>query len=877
MLIACALVGPMPLAPSDGTFVSSRIEDRVVKRFDFDERKLGNYELTPMNWRQIVKPGYPRFLEPRIDADVGHDAPPSFKLGLCGGSLACRYLAKDIPVHPDSDYRITVWIRASRVTYAGAYVSACFLDHALQRIDESCVRSVAVRGPREDEAWHEVSVLLRGGHEKARWIGLSCHLEQPASGSAGTDELRPIERRDPNGVAWFDDITVLRLPRVSMRMEAAGGVFAADEQAACVVRVADVDGRGLSASLDVLDDDRRIIASQDVPIVAQDGEMCAAELGRLSPGRYVARLIVSASGGPIASHERPFVQLGPDLAKRRGRRGGFGLLIDPAKSVDLRAIDRLVGLLSPDFVKVPLWRSDLGDDSAAASGKPISEWVRSFAMRGTAIVGVLASPPASLTEQIGQRRLTIMDVLTSRSDFWHPYLEFLFARYGERVHAWQIGADDATGLGDPERIGQALDRVRDDMRPLVGSLQLAVPQDAVVRTLSGRIDTEIESVYVGAHIHADRIDEQLGATPAGVRRWATLEPLDPARYSRQSRFRELARRIVMALQAGAETVFIPQPWSIEGEGADAEMSPSEDFMVFRTLRQSLAGLTPMGRVWLDHGVSAWLFGDPETDDGAMVVWTDGDEESPRVLVTDIAPSAKAVDLWGNPSEGRAAKDELEFALGSLPIVLAPVAPSRVRTMASFAVNPTDVTPTIEEQRATVSLRNGGAKRMVGRLRLMAPPSWRVTPSTLAVDVPPGSEWKAPLTLRLPSNQAAGPYVLVGRFSGADQESTDLTIRAPIFVRSADLDVNVLTRMEGRGLRIMQRVTNLSGRTLDLQSLLIAPNRPRQIRTIQHLVAGQSVVREYQIEDGADLSDRCIRVSVEQIDGPLRHHDVIKIK
>ncbi len=272
-----------------------------------------------------------------------------------------------------------------------------------------------------------------------------------------------------------------------------------------------------------------------------------------------------------------------------------------------------------------------------------------------------------------------------------------------------------------------------------------------------------------------------------------------------------------------------------------------------------------------------MFGDAKADEGALVVWTDGDEESPRRLLTDAVPVAKAVDLWGVPSEGRRALGGKEFTLGSMPIVLAPVAPSRVRTMASFSLSPTNVTPTIEEQRVTLSLRNQGPKRMVERLRLVVPPSWRITPSQVSIDVPSGQEVKTALSLRLPSNQAAGAQVLVGLFSGAEGDEPHYTLRTPIFVRSIELDVKVLTRVEGRGLRVVQRVTNLSERTLNLRGLLIAPNQPRQVCSIKQLIAGQSAVREYQIENGASLADRFIRVSVEQVDGPLRHHDVIKVE
>jgi hypothetical protein len=244
---------------------------------------------------------------------------------------------------------------------------------------------------------------------------------------------------------------------------------------------------------------------------------------------------------------------------------------------------------------------------------------------------------------------------------------------------------------------------------------------------------------------------------------------------------------------------------------------------------------------------------------------------------DAAPFAKAIDLWGVSSEGRRVDSGKEFTLGPMPIVLAPVSPKRVRTMASFAVSPANLTPAIEEQRATVSLHNDGPNRMVGFLRLKAPGSWRITPREATLDLLPGQSATIAVSLRLPSNQAAGDFILEGRYQGAAGPEEHWSLRAPIFVGSSELDVKALARSDGVGLRVVQRVTNRSRRMLNLRSLLIAPQQPRQVRTISGLAAGQSVVREFQIDNATALKDRFIRISVEQVDGPIRHNDVIKVE
>ena len=41
---------------------------RVVRRFDFDERRFGNYDPVPMRWKQGDQAGFPPYLEGKFDA-----------------------------------------------------------------------------------------------------------------------------------------------------------------------------------------------------------------------------------------------------------------------------------------------------------------------------------------------------------------------------------------------------------------------------------------------------------------------------------------------------------------------------------------------------------------------------------------------------------------------------------------------------------------------------------------------------------------------------------------------------------------------------------------------------------------------------------------
>src|SRR5437588_4841363 len=205
--LAPLLVAALAQSSSD-PLITSRIERRVVKSFDFDETSLGNFESGPMNWARHVGQGFPRYLAGRFDRNLGHAAAPSLRLSLMGGNVGTVYEGRDIPVHPRSDYRVVAWVRPDRLKYARAYFTACYLDRAMQKIESSERRSVPIGGDGNSD-WHEIVIDLPGGTDDARWIGLGCWVLQPEQ---PPEQPRPIRLEDMSGGAWFDDVTVLRLP-----------------------------------------------------------------------------------------------------------------------------------------------------------------------------------------------------------------------------------------------------------------------------------------------------------------------------------------------------------------------------------------------------------------------------------------------------------------------------------------------------------------------------------------------------------------------------------------------------------------------------------------------------------------------------------------
>lgn len=881
LVVACA-AGPVwadpPPPERDGGLITSRIEKRVLKAFDFDERKLGNYETMPRGWRQIREPAYPRFLTPRFDVEVGHTAPPSFRFTLAGGSLGATYLARDIDVYPDAEYQVVCWIRSVGLVHARARLTACYMDHAFHKIVESETASACVGGKGQNDAWVQVSIRLPAGFEKARWIGLSCLVEQSAHSSMAPDDLRPIDHRDVRATVWFDDIVVLRLPRVSLEAGGPAGLFASDAPAECVARVADITAQDVSAKLEVVDGEGRTLQSHAMPVVGLEEAGVKLSFGKLSAGWYKAVLSADVGEGIVLKREQPFVQLSPDLQTPPGPGVGFGLILDDPVATDPRVCERLLSVAACGILKIPLWRRDLDDAAVLNGDSSLNQLLGNLRGRGVTLVGVLEEPPDSLARLCGHPKLSLMEVLSRPPEQWRPYLAFVSAHYGRQFAAWQVGADDDSVTGEGAMLARAVANVRAELKPLIGSAELAVPRPiSVAEGAAGFPEAEIVSVRVPQYALRDLIAKPsagAGEQPS-PRKWAVVEPLPAGRYGRRSRLSTLARGMVVARVSGYETVFVRQPWSVTGPSDETIVSPEEDLIVIRTLSQALGGLQPVTAVWLGYGLRAWLFADAAGTQGVIVAWAEGEgDDQPVRASVDLGSEARQIDLWGNVTELSARSEGVEVVVGEAPTIIAQVRPSRIRTLASFGMCESALQAGIDRQRRVVTLTNPQSIRLHGTLALDPPAGWRIKPMKRAIDLGPGEEARVEVDVLVPTNQAVGGFVLGGRLSAEGEEPFELSLMAPVSVESAGLDVTVLTRREGTGVEVFQRVTNRTQEHLNLRSLLIAPDCPRQSRPIRNLPPGDTAIRRYRIENAGRLVGKAMRISAEQISGPLRHNALI---
>lgn len=838
---------------------------RLVRVFDFDEKPLGNFEPIPMQWTRHYEWGFPQHLEATFDADVGHRAPPSFRMKLNGGSIAFHYRARTIEIIPTSDYVVLAYVRTEGLRRARAFLSAAMMDRTGSLIEGSEVFSERVGGEGDDSSWHRLSVTLPGGVRNARYIAISLWLAQP-----GAERVPPRgtpssadQIEDIHGAAWFDDIEIYRLPRVRLATGLPGNVFYHDCRPALLALVGDADGAGLDARLTVRDADATAIWSTTLAISPpQQPDPRPVELPPLGPGVYTAELAVSAATGLLSLRTVRFAVLSARLPPEQSAEAseGFGLTVSRISPEAVSDQFRLIQELGVKWLKVPVW-SPQGRQAMdrAAERQGLEEHLTRLAGPGREIVGGLGFDVGE-----GSALGTLLDVLDGSSAAWKPSLAYLWSVYGGLVHWWQVGADDDDAVVWDARLAGTAARLREHMREFVTTPLLAMPTSAWAQPDSRRFDGDqaalAESVFVSCRIPPSEIASALGGRGRGAALWVTIEPLPVGRYPRTERAADLVKRLVGAKAAGPAAIFFREPWGPEGE----TLAPTDDYLVYRTLADALGGTEYIGRVELGARAECHAF--DRGGKATLVAWDDYAPPEGREHWIALEPGAWQADPWGRVRKLPMQEGESPVQIGRMPTIVGSLPTWLVRLRQGLHLNPSHVEASLEPHGASLRFANPFREPISGDVRIVAPAGWEVRPTRFNFALAPGATCTQDLTLRFPLYESAGHKVLLAELQ--IEANRQYRVRLPVWFELGLNGVEVATFAQRTGQQIVvrQTVTNRTTEVLHFYSYLAPADRERLNRVIANLQPGQTVTRDYVLDDAAGLSGRRMRIGLREVGG-----------
>ncbi len=852
--------------PADRPPIAGR---RIVAQFDFNDRPPGFDQPFPPFWKQHRAAGFPFYLEGRYDEKFGHEAAPSFRLQLDGGSLAYRYDERTIAVRTASDYVISGWVRSEGLRNARAYITAYYMDRKGQTIEGTERRSALVGGSGEITDWQHIFVALPGNVSESRYIGIVLWLTQSRIWRGGPEPLREIVTEDVRAAAWFDDITVYRLPRVALRTARPGQVFDEDERVELQTEISDPDGLNLLARLHVFAADGREILNRRVPIHTEQGDRAESiYLDQLDPGVYYADLLVSTEDNvPLVRRSLRFARVlsrvSPPVAA--GRR--WGVILEDVEPALLAGQRRLLQQLHTEFVKVPVWRARQALAGSNRAQEIVDRYLEAIIESYAEPIAVLCNDLSHADRVLAPGLDSILDLFSEDPLAWKPLIASTWSRYAGLTHVWQVGQDgDETLAADP-RLNEILPVLTREMMPIIGQPQLADVTLANYHQDTPRT-ADYRSITIPAAIAPDDIHRYLPPSVEGPpeRIWVTVEGLED-HYPRELRLADLSKRLAEAYFLNLGGVFIKAPWQGRIRLLDAQVDPTEDFIVFRTIADVLGGASPVSRTHIDGRARCLVF-----DRNGMAILFVWDEQAPPEGVEHfvcLSEDAEQVDLWGRRLPVPTVGSRQVVRIGPMPTFIVHTPTWLVEFRRQFAVEPMLVEASFKERRCRVVFRNTFHEPISGLLRLTPPENWEIRPFRLPFSLQPGEQFSQEIEVHFPLNAEAGIKAFAGEFTVDAERRYRFVEPAWFELGLKNLDLNTTIYRAGSRAIVRLTLSNLTEQAVSFDGFVIAPGRQRVNRPFPNILPGQSVTKEFAVEQADSLRGRKIRVGFNEIEGSYR--------
>lgn len=845
---------------------------RLVYRFDFDERDEGNFESLPMHWRKVGGEGFPRFSEGGFDPEVGRSAPPSFHIQTNGRNAAYWYAGEGVAVRPNSAYLVVGYVRPDLLISSRACLSAYYLDRQQLPIAGTQVFSCLVGEDSAAEAWQRVEMHLPPAPASAQCIGLTAWVVQASVWDRRTRPHRHLELPDVGGGAWFDDITVYRMPSVTLTTASLANIFVAPEEPTLQITVADIDAVGMEAFLAVRSAAGNLVYDDKVPVqTTEHVQAIPLRLAGLEPGLYEAALSIQAGPDTTLTRRLRFARLAPLVNPGAGVARHFGMALDADVPLDPPVARTMLAALGVGAVKIPVWGQSTLPALAAADGGASDELLNDLVNARVSLTGVFGAPPAELIESAGSFARPLLAILSDDPAGWRSQLTAVVASYASVFRVWQVGADgDLAVVGDPALV-PALRNLRDEMVPLINTVYLSAPGDIGTVTQGTFPPAEELTLLISRDVHHEWIASYLEQRRDLDYQWlsAYVETGPAETYRRLPFLADFAKRIIRTRHAGVGTTYVPQLWHSRPTMTGPVTEPTEQYIAYRTIIDLLGDLAPGPETSVAAGVEAIPFHDVNTS--VLVLW---DPEAPpegSVYELQLGSARRQIDLWGRATPLPPTADgRQEVRVFAEPTFVEGVDRWVLDFIAGMGISPDEAELSLIPMTHTVRLRNSGSRQLAGRVLLQTPSSWEVKPREFGFRLSPQSTLEQPVEIRYSHNEPAGTK----RFDAVIDFDTEpkLHLEVPLALQLGikDVDVWAFALLEGDRLVLRHGITNRSARPLNFRSFATVPGRSRQCRVVASLAPAATTTTEYRFDNAAALSGRTVRLDLHEVDGPRSH-------
>ncbi len=873
--------------------LSAATEDgRVIHRFDFEERDDGNFEDLPMFFERSEGVGMPHWAGGRLVIDRARSGQHSFRLDINGGSSAYRVGRRVLEAVPQARYRIDAYVSTTQLEFARARINVFFMDEAGEVLSTSMRQSVPVASPGGADGWIPISVEAYSEDPEVKWIGFELGLLQPGAG--GVDAGGRVEddallrfRQDVRGSAWFDDVTVSRIPQIRVSESGRAGIFSAKAPVVLELEVVDARASDLQSFGRAFDASGKEVWAQPghasrIRIADSRAEIIYSfSMGVLPPGVYTAVLRVSGAGTQsldgvaTATHRTRFAVLADTPTES---------VADPRFTIDAAHLaeadwPQLVAMLRPigvGRVAVAVWGGP-GQNDVGQNTDGFSALTSGLSELGIKLTAVFDGPTPSIAEAAGgDGWLLLVDAITHNepaATTWRSALGFLVSRHAHMIDRWQVGTvADADRFASDAQLRRTHQYFFEVIASLVSQPVLAMPWPA---RQAIRLDPQPDAfeLHIGSNVPPRQLPLYIAdATSVGTGSEVSLhlDWLDPEKYGREEVLSDTVQRVTLALAGGADRLTLPLPYHLSTETGFAE--PTESYVVLRTLLNAIGGRAYQGRVPagdVDDRVEAYLFADPDdaAGVGTLVIWGESSKASGgrSTLKMNLGSGAEQVDLWGNrrplrQDAGGFRDGVADVAVGVVPSIITGVDAPLTRLRQTVRLDNPMIESSFRPHPRQLMLTNTFNRQISGTIRVGSPTGWRAELLARSFSLNPGETLSRSIDLHIPYNSDAGQHrldvriLLSGGKPAADGRPGVVEVHVPLEVQLglAEVGLRTLARRENGDLLVEQTITNYGDTPVHYDAFVLVPGRSRQERLVVDLGPGREAVRRYLFRGAGEL-------------------------
>ena len=857
MSLATAILLLIPVAPTaEGPAEAAAGERPVtaheVYRCDFETASDADYDGWPDQWRRERGPGLPEFVKIGIVADDADAANHVLRIDLDGSGGAAS--TPSIPLSPQFSYIAAARIRTKGLVRDAAWVTLTLIDADGQALET--IESPLVQG---DSDWQFVE------------IGPFTPASDKTAKAQLTVQLRPRSPHgDLTGSAAVDDVWLARLPRIALFANHRTHLFTLADSAEIHCQVSGIADLYPAVTFELFDHLGHRLARHRQPLEpaanSAPGNPFAGNTVWRPPlpdyGFYEVRAALHGENNTVLDRRISLAMLRPMPAPTRGEFGWT--LASDREPLPPGPLASLLGQVGINWVKLPVWF----DPSQSQRAEQIAAFAEQVSLQNVELVGLLDQPPAELRKLFREQGRLSAATVFAEPELWQPALSPVLTRLSLKIRWWQLGQDDDTSYVGYPQLERKIAEIKKALEQFGQEIHLGLTWRLPYEPPRGTAPPwAYLSLTSDPPLTADELIDYLpGLKRAQSQRWLVIHPLPRGEYSTESRARDLVMRMISAKLRGAEAAFIPQPFDPSTGLVNADGTPGELLLPWRTTSRLISGAEYLGKVELPGGSTNHIFA--RDGKAVMVVWSDQPTEEHIFFGDDI----EQIDLWGRSTRPRLALHEGQsqhaIDVGHSPTFITGLSEAVARWQIGLSFESTQLASVFgREQPIVLKLDNTFGQGVGGEVTVNAPKSWSYDNRPLRFKLGETDVARLPFVVTLLNDANSGPQPLRLDFDLTADRNYRFSVHRTLHLGLEDVQLRLVTRMRDDGaLVVEQQITNLSDFPISFQCILFAPGRRRETRQVIDLGRGRNSI-QFVLPRGDELLGQKLWLRAEEIRGP----------